>query len=408
MSTTTVRGFTPQRDGFAFANRFVDELLRLPSGQRVTTAGRCGGMAYLALDYFHAHRPPPRVPANLWAPLAVPPDGHWLAEAIRSRLFDSFRVRSAQTFVTWSLLPDGTVEAFGRELRKGVRRWTAEDEVPRVVAAVDAGTPVPLGLVVARSLPDIGRNHQVVAYGYERDDDGQVRIVLHDNNTPGRAVTLSPGRDGWRASNGPTWRGFFVQDYAPEPPPCLPLASAEPERPVRLGDELVLGHVWTGRVLHAAAGRTPGSGQQPVDAAPVLDDESRWLLTARHTGAPQPGRAVTTGDVVRLRNVVSRRNLHSHPTHRSPVSDEQEVTAFGEAGVGDAHDDWRVEVEGGGPWLAGRRVRLVHVATGAALRSRRGRLPGSSSEHPVGEVSADAPTSPTLPRDADWWTVAAP
>lgn len=402
--------FAPQRDGFAFANRFVDELLRLPSGQRVTTAGRCGGMAYLALDYVHAHRPTPRAPASFWAPTHVPPDGHWLADAIRARLFDSFRVRSAQTFVTWSLLPDGPVEAFGRELRKGVRRWTAEDELPRVVAAVDAGTPVPLGLVVARSLPDIGRNHQVVVYGYERADDaaGTVRLVVHDNNTPDRAVTLTPGPDGWHASNGPVWRGFFVQDYTPEPPPPLPLASAEPSRPVRIGDELVLGHVWTGRVLHASAGRTPASGQQPVDAASTLDDAARWLLTARHTGAPDAGRAVTTGDVVRLRNVAGRRNLHSHATHRSPVSDEQEVTAFGEGGIGDANDDWRVEVEGGGPWLAGRRVRLVHARTGAALRSRRGRLPGSPSEHPRGEVSADAPSSPTLPRDADWWTVAAP
>ena len=44
-----------------------------------------------------------------------------------------------------------------------------EEELPRVVRSIDAGRPVVLGLVVARSLSAIGDNHQVIAYGYEQD-----------------------------------------------------------------------------------------------------------------------------------------------------------------------------------------------------------------------------------------------
>src|SRR5829696_7505382 len=51
----------------------------------------------------------------------------------------------------------------------GVVRLTA-DELPRVRRSIDAGRPVVLGLVGARSLEEVGGNRQVVAYGY--DDDG--------------------------------------------------------------------------------------------------------------------------------------------------------------------------------------------------------------------------------------------
>src|SRR5690348_4708372 len=51
--------FDPATHGFAFPNAFVNEVLTLPNGARITTAGRCGGMAYAALDYFLAGQPVP-------------------------------------------------------------------------------------------------------------------------------------------------------------------------------------------------------------------------------------------------------------------------------------------------------------------------------------------------------------
>ena len=78
--------FDPATHGFAFPNAFVNEVLTLPNGAKITTAGRCGGMAYAALDYFLAGQPVPRLRADLWTPGRVPPDSHWLAQLFTQRL----------------------------------------------------------------------------------------------------------------------------------------------------------------------------------------------------------------------------------------------------------------------------------------------------------------------------------
>ena len=159
--------FDPAAHGFAFPNAFVNVVLQLPNGAKITTAGRCGGMAYAALDYFLPGQPVPRWRSDLYGPGRVPPDGHWLAQYFTARLRDSFFTGSAAKFVTWSLHSDDPTWVF-----KGVSRWTKEEELPRLVASIDRGRPVVLGLVVARSLGAIGDNHQVVAYGYEKAPTG--------------------------------------------------------------------------------------------------------------------------------------------------------------------------------------------------------------------------------------------
>ena len=88
---------------------------------------------------------------------------------------------------------------------------------------------------------------------------------------------------------------------------------------------------------------------------------------------------IKNGAVVRLRHVKTQKNLHSH-LHRSPLSGNQEVSAFGEGG-GDsgeqtarggrerdwrhhAGDDWKVVAKNGGDyWKRGAAVRLQHVIT---------------------------------------------
>ncbi|GIG21425.1 hypothetical protein Cch01nite_21490 [Cellulomonas chitinilytica] len=393
-----VPGFDPAVHGFAFANRFVDVLLSVGAFE-ITTSGRCGGMAYLALDHWNAGRPVPRWPATLWAPGRVPPDGHWLADDIRSRLFDSFRTGTAAKFVTWTQSSDNATW-----ISKGVSRWTHEDELPKVVAAVDAGRPVPLGLVVARSLGDIGKNHQVLAYGYEKEPSGRATVLVYDNNSPGQEVRLTsdPGQLGWTASNGPQWRGFFVQAYSAKRPRTIGSVALDEDLHLRTGVTLKLSHVWTGRSLHShpAVYTHPGtSGQQQVTTYGGSDDNDLWRLAAPHGTPPDDGgRELTDGDVVRLRHVRTGRNLHSHAGFPSPLTGQQEVTAFGTDGVGDGNDDWRVEVDGGGAWLAGSRVRLVHVATGAALHSHRESDPRLTS-------GQDEVTGFDGRDQNDWWTV---
>ena len=380
-------GFEPDVHGFAFPNAFVDVFATLPNGTKITTRGRCGGMAYLSLDLFHAGAPAPRWGCGLWAPQRVPPDDNWLADAIRARLFDSFRVLSAASFLSWSVLPDGAAGPF-----HGVRERTL-DELDHVVRAIDAGRPVPLGLVIARSIGAVGTNHQVVAHGYAREG-GVTSVLITDSNSPGREVRLTPGKSGWVASNGPTWRGFFVQDYRAEKPVVLTSSPADPAHAVRGGDVVALSHARTGTTLHADGRRVAG-----VHA--TVGDAERWQLVAPDdasddasddpTGLAADPRPWADGDRLRLRHVASGTWLTSRAGMRSPVTGQQLVD------VRPQPDDWRVEVDGGGSWCAGARVRLVHVATGAALHSH---LRSSAATGGRQEVTGFAE------RDTnDWWTV---
>ncbi|PKK18041.1 stromal cell-derived factor 2, partial [Columba livia] len=85
-----------------------------------------------------------------------------------------------------------------------------------------------------------------------------------------------------------------------------------------------------------------GSGQQSVTGVSAADDgNSYWRVRGTHLG---------TG-----------RNLHSH-RFTSPLSGNQEVSAFGEAGEGDYLDDWTV-VCSGTYWARDGEVRFQHAST---------------------------------------------
>src|SRR5262245_64248026 len=55
---------------------------------------------------------------------ATPPDDHWLADYIFTRLFDSFFNTSAIRYVSWTMQADHSTWFY-----KGVTRWTKEDEI---------------------------------------------------------------------------------------------------------------------------------------------------------------------------------------------------------------------------------------------------------------------------------------
>jgi hypothetical protein len=65
---------------------------------------------------------------------------------------------------------------------------------PKIKEGLDAGQLVALGLIRARSFSpgDLGKNHQVLAYGYDLDDAEQVTLMICDPNHPDDDhVTLS-------------------------------------------------------------------------------------------------------------------------------------------------------------------------------------------------------------------------
>ena len=66
-------------------------------------------------------------------------------------------------------------------------------------------------------------------------------------------------------------------------------------------------------------------------------------------------------DVIRLEHLNTHKFLHSH-LHQSPLSGNQEVSAFA---PGDTGDHWKLEVKG--KWDRNEKFRLKHIDTGAYL-----------------------------------------
>jgi hypothetical protein len=205
--------FDPSRDAFAFRNTFVNKIsiARIPITE---TRGRCGGMAFAALDHWHAR-------IHIPATTDLPPDGEPLADYIYDRLRTSM-LDNWEKFVLFMHTPDHRT-AFGGI---GVSRMVREQELPRLMALLDDGEPQPLGLTQARSLRELAHDHQVVAYGYEQDAT-KTRIFIWDNRY-GRREDVLEFTTGYTSkdraieqSDGSRWRGFFVERYAAKVPPYV-------------------------------------------------------------------------------------------------------------------------------------------------------------------------------------------
>ena len=186
--------------------------------------GLCGGMVFAARDHFEAGRPPP--------PDTEAPGSGPLFDYLVRRLFDSFNLPTGPIEYLKLMnprLPDGESLFTRLGVLPHGRAWrTIKIEWPLVRRGIDAGHPVTLGLVRAKSDNpfDLKFNHQVLAYGYEVA--GQVAILrIYDPNFPDRDdVTLSvPLRDPTRpiriesSPSGPTSHALFAVRYTTVPPP---------------------------------------------------------------------------------------------------------------------------------------------------------------------------------------------
>ncbi len=95
---------------------------------------------------------------------------------------------------------------------------------------------------------------------------------------------------------------------------------------------------------------------------------------------------IKCGQAVRFFHLSTKKNLHSH-YFQSPLSSNQEVSAFGDNGDGDASDDWIVECDES-LWRREDHVRLKHKATNKYLH-----VTGDTYGRPINgqlEVSASS------------------
>jgi len=179
------------------------------------------------------------------------------------------------------------------------------------------------------------------------------------------------------------------------------------KKSVKYRDIIKLKHFSTGHGLHSHLVKykhDQTSGQQQVTAYAEADSNDNWVIKGPHGESEyyREGKSVKHSDIIRLEHANTRKNLHSHKNHPSPLTHQQEVTAYGVNGLGDSNDNWRVEVEGYGWWYPGKwykekRVRLIHVDTGYALHSNLGY---SSPEYTEGQQEVTCYKE----RDQnDWW-----
>ena len=106
-----------------------------------------------------------------------------------------------------------------------------------------------------------------------------------------------------------------------------------------------------------------GSGQQIVTLIPEKSTTSTlwWIREAHDDEYCITTSSIKCGSKIRLTHLDTMRNLHTH-AHTSPLSRQQEISAFGNDGNGDAMDDWIVECSTGN-WKRDTNIRLLHVGT---------------------------------------------
>jgi len=204
-----VPDFLPSLNGFPFENSWpgqADTYIELPpftwwgNGIKIGDAsnGMCGGMSYAVRDYYVARLWPAQT-----KPFGV---GDPLYDYIVRRLFDSFNsplFGSCDPGVCggWNILadvadfqtqmdpvyPDSDNYITDGAVGDG-RAWIMAHEAwPQIQADIDSGVPCPLGLVLIKSLlpTDLGKNHQVLIYGYQLSQQ-HLTLFVYDPNSPGK------------------------------------------------------------------------------------------------------------------------------------------------------------------------------------------------------------------------------
>jgi len=197
-------GFDPPLHSWRMPNRFPWR------PNKPWVYGLCGGLCFAALDYWELGLPlPPNDdPAHL--PAAM------LAYLWRRQL--ASMAPPHMLALAWWLLASDAAAAERLSSRTA----------PYLCAALDAGHPTPLMLVRTRRLRSPWENHQVIAYGYRRQQAAsKLALQIYDPNHPGLPVEITVDLDE-RAnaphlvqSTGEPLRGLFPLRYRRVRPPLV-------------------------------------------------------------------------------------------------------------------------------------------------------------------------------------------
>ncbi len=189
-----VPGFLPSVNGLHFPNAFPHEpaiaVDVVPFGRVMigdASNGLCGGMVFTVRDMFET-------PGMAPLPDVSPPaPGTPLFEYLVARLIDSFDLAHGgfMRYYHSMITPDHDTGWPPFFVRRGLGWETiAVEWATRIRPELDAGRLCCLGLVTTSSTnpADLGKNHQVLAYGYDLDDTDNLTLLVCDPNTGGAAA----------------------------------------------------------------------------------------------------------------------------------------------------------------------------------------------------------------------------
>mmetsp|Transcript_12188 Transcript_12188/g.36579 ORF Transcript_12188/g.36579 Transcript_12188/m.36579 type:complete len:210 (+) Transcript_12188:186-815(+) len=168
---------------------------------------------------------------------------------------------------------------------------------------------------------------------------------------------------------------------------------------VTCGSVIKLQHWQTGHLLHShdiAYGS--GSGQQSVTGFQGGDDSnSYWVVRGTEAEPCVQGTPMKYGTHLRLQHSNTRRWLHSHH-FTSPLTGNQEVSAYGDDDTSDTGDHWTVvsHTKGSKYWERDASIEIRHDDTSVLLSSsaRKYGRPIAGHQEICGKGSADKGT---------WW-----
>ena len=127
-----------------------------------------------------------------------------------------------------------------------------------------------------------------------------------------------------------------------------------------------------------------GAKQQQVTTYSHKASNNKWLIKRAAEDQRPSDSFVRDGDLVRLEHVVTKRNLHSHFEFAPITKRHYQVTCYGEKGVGDANDIWKIQKEAPRVptideddriFTVKTRFRFTHYLTNCALHSHSKQLP---------------------------------
>lgn len=155
--------------------------------------------------------------------------------------------------------------------------------------------------------------------------------------------------------------------------------TIDDEKFVTCGSAIKLTHVDSKFLLSSEQRQLQsGSGQQLVTAFEDISSiTGLWHVREGYQaddqagggggGACVAGTPIKCGQVIRLMHLQTGANLHTHGI-RSPLSNQHEVSCFGQDGKGDAGDDWQVVCDGSTYnralyWVREATIQLKSTAT---------------------------------------------